>query len=111
MTVAETIYNQLGGGRFAVMTGAKNFAFDNNMLRFKIGRNASKANTVKVELMADDTYAMTFTKYTPYKFTIKKDGTFKETKESEKSIAEYKGVYCDQLQNIFTVVTGMYTSL
>lgn len=111
MTVGQTIYQQLGGGRFVAMTGAKYFLADDNKLRFRIGRNASKANKVVITLDPYDTYTMTFSKYTPYSFKIKKDGTFKETQESDKIIAEYEGIYCDQLQEIFTEVTGMYTRL
>ena len=110
-TVAQTIYQQLGGGRFSAMTGAKQFVSDGNKLRFRIGRNASKANKVVITLEADDTYTMTFSKYTPYDVKIGKDGTLKERQESNIIIAEHKGVYCDMLQDIFTQVTGMYTRL
>ena len=36
MRVAETILSQLGGNRFRVMTGAKNFAATDNSLRMRI---------------------------------------------------------------------------
>lgn len=111
ITVANNIYNQLGGGKFSVMTGAKQFVYDNNSLRFTIGRNASKANRVKIELNGKDLYNVTFTKYTPYKFTVRKNGTFSERKESFETVAEYTDIYCDMLQSIFTKVTGMYTHL
>lgn len=108
--VAETIFQQLGGGRFVAMTGAKYFVADANKLNFRIGRNASKANMVVVELMADDTYTMRFIKHKPYSFKISKDGkSFKETQESFKTVAERQGVYFDMLQDVFTEVTGMYT--
>lgn len=110
-TTAEIILQQLGGGRFITMTGSKHFIGDQNWLRFNIGKNASKANKVKITLDADDTYTMTFTKFTPYSFKIRKDGTFKETPESQTIIAECKGVYCDMLQDVFTKITGMYTRL
>jgi hypothetical protein len=38
LTVANEIRNQLGGNRFAVMTGAHNFIGDANSLSFKLGR-------------------------------------------------------------------------
>lgn len=109
--IAQTIYQQLGGGRFAAMTGAKYFVADENKLRFRIGKNASKANKVIITLDADDTYTMRFSKFTPYSFKIKKDGTFKETQESDKLIEEISGVYCDMLQDVFTKFTGLYTRL
>lgn len=114
MTTAQTILEQLGGNKFIVMTGAKDFKALNEYggaLYFTIGKNASKANRVKVTLMYDDTYTITFYKYTPYSFKIKNDGTFKETFESNKVIAERQGVYFDMLQDIFTEVTGLYTHL
>lgn len=110
-TVAQTIYEQLGGGRFTVMTGAKYFVSDGNKLRFRIGKNESKANKVVIALEADDTYTMTFSKFTPYSCKLGSDGTLKERQESDKIIAEHKGIYCDMLQEIFTQVTGMYTRL
>lgn len=110
-TVAQTIYEQLGGKRFTVMTGAKDFVSSEYKLGFRIGRNMSKANKVVITLDWDDTYTMTFSKYTPYSLKIKNDGTAHITEESDKIIAEYKGIYCDMLQEIFTQVTGMYTRL
>lgn len=109
-TIANTIYQQLGGGKFTAMTGAKNFIALENGLRFNIPRNASKANKVTVTLDADDTYTVTFTKYTPYSFKITKN-EIKETPEKIVVIKEIEGVYCDMLQDTFTAVTGMYTRL
>ena len=68
--VANTIYQQLGGGRFAAMTGAKNFLAIDNGLRFRIGRNASKANMVEIKLNGLDLYDIKFIKHTPYSFKI-----------------------------------------
>ena len=44
MRVAEEILRQLGGNRFRVMTGAKNFSGTDNSLRMRIGRNKTNAN-------------------------------------------------------------------
>ena len=109
--VATSIYQQLGGGRFAAMTGAKNFLAIDNGLRFRIGRNASKANMVEIKLNGLDLYDIKFIKHTPYSFKIGKDGSFKETQESVKTVAEFNDYYDDMLQDCFTRVTGMYTSL
>jgi len=109
--VANNIYQQLGGGRFTAMTGAKNFVALENGLRFRIGRNASKANMVEIKLNGLDLYDIKFIKHTPYSFKIGKDGSFKETQESVKTMAEFNDYYGDMLQDCFTRVTGMYTSL
>lgn len=110
-TKANIIFQQLGGNKFVVMTGAKHFVARENRLRFSIGKNASRTNRVVIILDPDDTYTIKFIKYTPYSFKIRKDGSFKETPESEQIIEEYSGVYADILQNVFTQVTGLYTKL
>lgn len=110
--VANTIYQQLGGNRFKVMTGAKNFVAIDNGVIFDIGRNASKANKVKITVNAFDLYDVEFIKFTPYSFKISKDGmSFKETKESSVTVAEREGLYNDMLADTFTEVTHMYTYL
>lgn len=111
LEVAETILRQLGGNKFIVMTGAKNFIALNEYggaLYFQIGKNASKANRVKITLQWDDTYTVEFIKYTPYKFNVK---TGKETHEKNDVLKTVEGVYCDTLQEVFTDYTGMYTHL
>jgi len=94
--IAITIFKQLGGNKFAVMTGSKNFAYDKNSLSFKIGRNKTKANYVKITLDPSDTYTVTFGQLQKFKYVVLK---------------EYKDVYGDMLQDIFTDYTGLYTSL
>lgn len=96
MTVANTILQQLGGGRFIAMTGSKDFVGDSNSLRFKVGRNSAGVNLVKVILDADDTYRMEFCRFRKNTVTI---------------LTVKTNVYFDQLQAIFTDQTGLYTSL
>lgn len=94
--IAGTIKQQLGGGRFAVMTGAKNFSYsEDGSLNFHIPRTKN-IRAVKVTLDADDTYTMTFMSI--HKYNVK-------------TVAEVSGVYCDQLQSVFTEKTGLYTRL
>ena len=69
-TIANTILNQLGGNRFVAMTGAKNFVALENGIRFKIGRNKSKANTVKITVNGLDLYDIEFIKFTPFKSSV-----------------------------------------
>jgi hypothetical protein len=97
MRVAETILSQLGGNRFRVMTGAKNFAATDNSLRMKIGRNKTNANYMEVSLNMLDLYDITFAKVT-------KMGEMK-------SVKTYENIYNDMLVEIFESHTGMYTSL
>jgi len=97
MTVAKTILDQLGGNKFRMMTGAKNFGARDNSLSMRIGRNSSNSNYLKITLNSMDTYDMKFCKLT--------------RKFEEKSVTEYKNVYNDLMRGTFTAHTGMYTSL
>lgn len=99
--VTETIYQQLGGNRFAMMTGAKNFVAYPDLLEFSIPRNASSANRVRVFYEpGTDLYTLTFNR------TSVTAGGVKSTE-----VARFNDVYADQLQPLFTEVTSMYTSL
>lgn len=106
--VADIILEQLGGNRFAVMTGASNFLSDGNKLCMTLPRNMSKANRLHITLTPDDLYTMRFFRYTPGRLNRK---TWKFTEDKVTEIKTVNGIYCDQLQEIFTQVTGMYTHL
>ena len=95
--VANTIYRQLGGNKFRVMTGAKNMVSHEFTLSMKIGRNKTNANFMVVELNGLDLYDVTFAKLT-------KMGEMK-------SVKTYDNVYNDMLVSIFESHTGMYTTL
>lgn len=97
MTVAKTILEQLGGNKFRVMTGAKNFLGFTNGITMKIGRNSSNSNWLKITLNSMDTYDMEFAKVTRM--------------GEKKSVTEYNNIYNDMLTDVFTKHTGMYTSL
>jgi hypothetical protein len=103
MTVAKTILAQLGGQKFLVMTGAKHLTGSPNCLSFHLP-NAKQANGVKyvkIRLNAMDTYDVEF--LGPAKGAKKYDAP---------EVKDYKeGVYCDQLQAVFTAATGLATSL
>lgn len=108
MNTAKTILEQLGGNKFIVMTGAKNFLYadvtESNpvfWLRMDLPKNAGKVNRLKVYLNADDTYTMEF-----YSQRMTKEFDVKISNSQK-----FEGVYSDMLQSIFTKVTGMYTSL
>ena len=102
MTVGKTILEQIGGNKFAVMTGAKNFVTHEHGLSFKIGRNSTSANHVVIALEPNDTYTMSFSRMSISRKTF-------EVKN--KHIEEVSGVYCDNLEAVFSSVTGMVTRL
>lgn len=108
MKTATIILNQLGGQRFIAMTGAKNFVSDGDTLRMTLPKNMSKANRLYITLNGNDLYDMRFFRYTAGRLS-KKTWTYTEDKITE--IKTYSDVYCDQLQGLFTEVTGMYTRL
>lgn len=95
---AGVVLQQLGGNKFIMMTGAKQFIKDdkNAQCSFKIGRNCKGVNGVRITLNSMDTYDMEFINI--------RAGVMKTKSEA-------KGVYNDQLQEIFTQHTGMYTYL
>ena len=65
--IAKTILQQIGGRRFAAMTGSKDFIDMGNGLRMSLARNKTK------------------------------------------DIETHDGIYCDMLEEMFTMVTGLYT--
>jgi hypothetical protein len=95
--VAETILAQLGGNKFRAMTGAT-LSGGPDQLTVCLGRSRA----VVIKLAADDTYTVSLHK--PGRFTAK--GDWKQPEPVTRT-----GVYCDQLQSIFTELTGLYTSL
>lgn len=100
--VAETILQQLGGGRFRAMTGARDFlALSNGTgLSFKLpgtpGFVRDGINYVRVNLDATDTYTMEFCRVRAGKMTTK---------------AERSGLYAMDLQHTFRSITGLDTFL
>ena len=96
MTVANTIVQQLGGNRFKVMTGAKNFLGGSNYLSFRLPKAKDGINYVKITLDDSDTYIMEFGRV---------HGT------TYKIIETLSGVYNDMLQEFFIEKTGLYTHL
>jgi len=101
-SVAASIRQQLGGQKFAVMTGATNFVSHNDTayggLSFKLPSNFAKdgINYVKVLLNESDTYDLTFGKIRGTNYTVLKT---------------VEGVYADNLRETFTDTTGLDVSL
>jgi len=97
MSVAETILTQLGGRKFSVMTGSKNFVSNDKeqSLSMKLTRNNLKATYLTIKLTVMDTYTMEFMKF--------------KRNFDKVSIKTIEGVYAEDLQSIFTEETGLYT--
>lgn len=75
-----------------------------------LARNGSRANRLCVTLNGDDTYTMRFYRHTNGGLRVNhKKGTaeFREPKDTE--VKKYEHIYRDQLQELFTEVTGLYT--
>jgi hypothetical protein len=99
MLIAKTILEQLGGSKFIAMTGAKSFITDGNGLQFKLPSRFARGGTnfVRITLEPSDLYKMEFFLY-------------RKNRDLE-MVDVMTGVYCDQLQTIFTGATGLDVSL
>lgn len=98
LAVAKTILAQLGGHRFQVMTGAKQFVAVERGLMFALPSKLTKLgiNKVRIELDASDTYTMT---------TLKVN-----TREGDViEVQQESGIFCDKLEWMFEDMTGVYT--
>lgn len=93
--IAQTIVQQLGGGKFRMMTGAKDFVALDHGVQFMIPQ-ANKVRKVQIVLNGADLYTMAF-------YSIRKTDI--------KLLKSVHGLYADQLQKTFTEATGLYTSL
>jgi len=126
--IAKTIMQQLGGNQFVAMTGARQLVAIEKGVRFRIGRNATQTNMVRITLRGDDTYNMQFLYVrnapNPYTALAKYIGRGMNPFEAEKKVKqqistaaepkvlrEYKGVYCDQLAELFREYTCLNTRL
>lgn len=111
MTISATataIIEQMGGNKFFAMTGCKAMASEAGV-RFLLPRNASKANRFEVEYNAGlDLYEVKFYKYTAGRLNKK---TFEWGEEKITNVREFSAVFAEDLQQLFTEVTGLYTSL
>lgn len=98
LEVAETILTQLGGKRFQVMIGAKQFVAIERGLMFALPSRLAKLgiNKVRIELDASDTYTMT---------TLKVN-----TRQGDAiEVQQESGIFCDKLEWMFEGMTGVYT--
>lgn len=90
---AQTIINQLGGNKFASMTNAY-FMTSNDSVVVKF-QGSQVSNCMTVTLNSDDTYSVKFDKVRGLNL---------------KTVKEMTGVFAEDIQSIFTQVTGLKTS-
>lgn len=95
---SATIFDQLGGNRFIIMTGAKQFVALDKGLQFGIPRSLTKDNINKVRITVTpaDLYDVEF-------FNIR--GT------KIKKVREAKGIQVSELRRVFRANTGLDTNL
>jgi hypothetical protein len=97
LIIAKTIIQQLGGNKFIAMTGAKNIFSDGQGVTMQIMKNKSKAKYLTIRLNSLDLYDMQFK-------SIDKDLNLIIR-------AEKNNVYFEDLETIFTNITGLNTRL
>lgn len=92
--VAKEILAQLGGSnKLVVMTGAKNFVYDESSVRFDLPKLAkNKSNKVQIVLGADDLYTVRFFRYAKLNLNL---------------VSEFKQVDCENLMGLFERETGL----
>jgi len=98
MKVAETILEQLGGGMFLAMTGAKNLVGAPDSLTMKVGKNDKKVTHVRITLEPTDTYRVEFLRVTGRGLNVE-------------TLAAVGLVYVDALRSTFEAHTGLLVSL
>lgn len=93
--IGMAIWEQLGGHRFALFTGAKQFVTTENGLQFMIPRTKN-IRKVKIELTGEDLYTVAFYSY---------------NRSQPKLLDSVHAVDCNQLQKVFERKTGLETHL
>ena len=96
--VANTIYNQLGGRVFSIMTGTQLWVSGSDYAGFKVGSNAKKVQYMKVTLNGLDLYDVEFSRLNGKTLGLVK-------------LSEVSNVYAEDLKQVFEHHTGMYTSI
>ena len=98
--IAKEILRQLGGNRFLMMTGARALGSTENSLSFRVPRARNKITYVSIVLEPSDTYTVRF-----HNVRGTRNGYKNEV------VSEVSDVHYDQLQQVFTEKTGLYTRL
>ena len=98
MEVAQTILAQLGGKKFIVMTGSRNFVYSKNTLTFKVPANITKGKgqSVRITLNGMDLYDLELFKIRKFEPVI---------------IGKEENIQAEDLQASFTRLTGLDTRM
>lgn len=112
-SVGTIIYEQLGGARFVLMTGARGFLSHpegRGALSFTLPSKTAKngINHVKITLTAGDTYDLVFTKVGPQPST--KDWLAGKTQKVT-VVSTHTDIYAEQLQSVVAEATGLALTL
>jgi len=92
---ATIIRDQVGAACLALLGAKDLFATKKGQaLQFKIGKGPKGVNLIEIELKADDTYTVTFSRIWGLKVTEK---------------GQFDGVYVDMLHDLIEDETGLYT--
>ena len=110
------IYNQLGGNRFTAMTGSKIKYYDYNkggyiFLMVELTKNQSKAKYLKIQYNSSDLYDLEFSRISRTLTPLAKELGIKVYDEEQVTIVKMDDVYGEDLQAMFTQVTGLSTRL
>lgn len=98
--VAKTTLAQLGGRRFSLMTGAKNYVSDGKTLQFDLPRAKSGINRIRITLNPKDLYDIEYGRMT------RKAGV-----PEYKKLGVEKDVYVEDLHKAFNSITGLRTRI
>jgi hypothetical protein len=99
--ISNTILQQLGGNKFVAMTGARKLVTMEQGLRFRLPDQFAISGINQVVVLLDPTDD----------YTVRFERSNVRARVPNKVVSEYHGVYADQLQSLFTKVTGLDTHL
>ena len=93
-SIGQTILDQLGGGRFVMMTGAKQLVGIESGLMFKLPARfaLNGINKLRIVLDPSDTYSIEAFRMRGVDYT---------------RVAIVDGIYAEDLQRTFTQITGL----
>lgn len=98
--IANSILFQLGGNRFTVITGAKNFMALSSGLQFDLPKNPHYVRDgitrLWIELTPSDLYKITAWKIRGMNAML---------------VSTHENIYCEALESTFTEITGLDTNL
>jgi len=112
----KDIYTQLGGNKFVVMTGSKikYYGYNDNgyvYLMVELSKNQSRAKYLKIQLNWKDLYDLEFSRIKRTLTPLAKELNIKVFDEEQVIVTKMDDVYGEDLQGMFSQVTGLSTRL